>query len=328
MSIQKREQLMLTNITCESLLRADHPYRKIAAVLNLNPLFTDFERLYSKVGAPGISLEKGIKAMILQFMEDYSDRQMESALCENIAVKWFCHFELGQSTPDHSYFGKLRDRLGTSNVAKIFNLVVDQMRSRGIVSDVFNFIDSTAIITKTALWTERDKAISDGLKKLDNKSVGKYSADKQARIGCKGKNKFWYGYKRHVNVEMGSGVVTKVAMTPANVSDGKALKHVCPDRGMVFADKAYCGRDTQQVIKARGCHSGVILKNNMKDKDHRRDKWLTKVRMPYEGVFSRMPTRARYRGQAKVQFQGFMEALVHNLKRWIRIEEKHPAFVT
>ncbi len=85
MSILKREQLMLTNTTCESLLRADHPYRKIAAVLNIKPLLTDFTSLYSKPGTTG----------------------------------------------------KLRDRPGTNNVAKIFNLVVSQMRASGVVSDVF-----------------------------------------------------------------------------------------------------------------------------------------------------------------------------------------------
>ncbi len=55
-------------------------------------------------------------------MEDYSDRRMESALNENMAAKWFCDFELGQGAPDHSYFGKMRDRLGTNNVAQIVAL--------------------------------------------------------------------------------------------------------------------------------------------------------------------------------------------------------------
>lgn len=41
------------------------------------------------------------------------------------------------------------------------------------------------MISKVALWEERDKALKEGL-------------DKQARFGCKGKNKFWYGYKRNV----------------------------------------------------------------------------------------------------------------------------------
>lgn len=49
---------------------------------------------------------------------------------------------------------------------------------------------------------------------------------------------------------MESGAITKVAMTPANAPDGKALKHVCPDQGMVFADKAYCGTQARRQITA------------------------------------------------------------------------------
>jgi len=313
---------MFTDTTCDSLLKANHPYRKIISLLDITPLVKEFNPLYSKKGAPAVPINKGLKGLIVQFMQDYSDREMETALRENIAVKWFCGFELQDETPTYSYFCKLRKRLGTKNIAKIFNFVVEQMREQGIVGNVFSFIDATGVITKIALWDERDKAIKDGLDKLDNSSVKKYSADSQARFGCKGKSKFWYGYKRHVAVDMKSGVITKVAMTPANVPDGKALKHVCPDSGMIFADKAYCDKATQRDIKANGCHSGVILKENMKGKNRRLDSWLTKVRMPYEGVFSKMPRRARYRGQAKVQMQGFMEAVVYNIKRWAKIVDE------
>jgi IS5 family transposase len=122
---------------------------------------------------------------------------------------------------------------------------------------------------------------------------------------------------------MKSGIIRKVAATPANVPDGKALKHVCPkDGGMIFADKAYSSKETKNDIKRKGCYAGgVILKNNMKEKDFDKDRWTTKVRMPYEGTFSYCPRRARYKGLAKVQLQVFMEAVVHNLKRWIKIEE-------
>jgi len=116
------------------------------------------------------------------------------------------------------------------------------------------------------------------------------------------------------------GFVTKVAMTPAHVTDAAALRSVCPDSGMVFADKAYCTKQAQQALKAKGCVSGVIKKNNMTGKDFRRDKWLTRVRMPYEGICSLFQKRARYRTIKKVQYQGFMEAIAINLKRWIKLE--------
>ena len=63
---------------------------------------------YSTLGANGIDVESGLKALLIQFWENYSDREMEKAVRENIAIRWFCGFGLLDETPDHSYFGKLR----------------------------------------------------------------------------------------------------------------------------------------------------------------------------------------------------------------------------
>lgn len=312
---------MFMNITCESLVSKSHAYRKIQKELNLKSILKKHGRLYASVGAPGIPIEKGFKALLLQFMEDYSDRQMEAALRENIAVKWFCGYELSDGTPDHSYFGKLRKRLGNDNVAEIFNQVLKQLQARGLQSNVFTFIDATALITKTALWEERDKAIKDGLEKLNNETVGKYSSDADARFGCKGKDKFWYGYKRHVSLDMQHRIITKIETTPANVSDGNGLSAVCPEGGIIFADKGYCGKKVQKILKEKGCCSAVILRNNMKGKDQKRDKFLTRLRMPYEGIFALFRRRTRYRGLAKVSFQNTMEALAINIKRLIKLVE-------
>jgi hypothetical protein len=34
--------------------------------------------------------------------------------------------------------------------------------------------------------------------------------DQQAKIGDKGKNKFWYGFKKHIRVDMQSGLISLV----------------------------------------------------------------------------------------------------------------------
>ena len=42
----------------------------------------------------------------------------------------------------------------------------------------------------TNLWEERDKAIAEKYEKLNNDKISKFSADTQAKIGCKGKDKY------------------------------------------------------------------------------------------------------------------------------------------
>ena len=126
--------------------------------------------------------------------------------------------------------------------------------------------------------------------------------------------------RAHVGVDARHGIITKVALTPGNVHDGKALRHVAPRQGAVLADKIYSDGPAQRELRRRGLHSMVLRKNNAKGKDFRKDSFLSSLRMPYEGVFSILSSRARYRGRLKVYFQVLMEALVSNLKRLVVIE--------
>jgi len=302
----------------EKLIKYDHPFRKLKDIIDFEELIVPYRKLYSNTGAEGIDIIKGFKTLLIQFWENYSDREMEKVLEENVAVKWFCDFELTEITPDHSYFGKLRKRLGTKNIADIFNNINETLRSQGLFGDVFKFIDASAIVTKTALWEERDKAIKEGEKKLNNRIVNKYTADKEAKWGAKSKSKIWFGYKRHCNVDMRFGLIDKLAVTPANVLDFQVLPDICPIDSMVFMDKLYDTKKSYLILKANNCASATIMKNNNKNKDKDLDKWRSHIRMPYEGTFSKLEKRTRYRGRIKVLFQCFTEAICHNLKKAVK----------
>lgn len=303
----------------EKLVRANHPFRKLKQIIDFEKLVSPYRKLYSDIGTEGIDVIKGFKALLVQFWENYSDREMENVLEENVAVKWFCGFELLEDTPDHSYFGKLRKRLGTKNIADIFNNVNDTLKSYGLFGNVFKFIDASAIVTKTALWTERDKAIKDGAEKLNNQVVNKYTADKDAKWGAKSKTKIWFGYKRHCNVDMRFGLIDKLTATPANILDFQVLDEICPTDSMVFMDKLYDVQSSYQILSANNCTSAIIRKNNNKNKNKDLDKYRSTIRMPYEGTFSKLEHRARYRGKVKVLFQCFAEAICHNLKKAVKI---------
>ncbi len=302
----------------EKMVSPKHAFRKLTEIIDFEGLTSPYRELYSDIGAEGVDVIKGFKALLIQFWENYSDREMEKLLVENVAVKWFCGFGLTEKTPDHSYFGKLRKRLGTKSIAAIFNSVNETLRSKGLFGDVFKFIDASAIVTKTALWEERDRAIKDGEEKLNNKNVKNYAADEEARWGAKSKTNIWFGYKRHCSVDMRFGLVDKLAVTPANILDFQALADICPKNQMVFMDKLYDTKKTDNIILASGCAIGTIRKNNNKNKNRDLDRWRSKVRMPFEGIFSKMNHRARYKGRVKVLFQCFTEAICHNLKKAIK----------
>ncbi len=308
----------------EAIVPATHVFRQLNEIIDFTELVAPLSDSYSELGTQGISLETGFKTLLIQSWEDYSDRENEKALRENMAVRWFCGFGLTEQTPDHSFFGKLRKRIGTKRLADLFNAVNAILRSRGLFGDFFTFIDASSIITKTALWEERDKAIEAGEDKLNNSNVKKYVADNEARWGAKGKTNFWFGYKRHEAVDMRHGLIKKLAVTPANVIDYETVKNICPDQGMVFMDKLFDCAEADKWITAHGCVAATIRKKNNPHKDKDLDVWRSKMRMPFEGTFSKQWKRAKYRGLLKVTFQCFFEALVLNLKKAIKFLSATP----
>jgi IS5 family transposase len=311
--------MLIYTYDLEKIVRQDHPLRRIAEVINFTHLSNRFWRALKTLGRRGYGLDVGIKCLFLQFYYDLSDRQLEERIKDDMSFKLFCGFTIDEQTPDHTYFGRIRTLLGAHKIGKMFRMIKEKATEKEIMRNVFTFVDATAIKAKETTWEQRDKAIHDGEEKLNNSNVENYSADCDARFGCKGKSKFWYGYKKHVSVDMGSGLINKVAVTPANVPDQDGLALICPDEGMIFGDKAYCLSSAQQAMHAHGCHSGAILKNNMKRKNKDKDRWLTSMRAPFEGVFSKDETRARYRGLMKMQLQAFMEAIAFNVKRLLVI---------
>jgi transposase, IS5 family len=318
----KETQKMLLSTEAEifeKTVESDHPFRQCEELVNFTELVEPLRGLYKTLGRTGVDVEKGFRALIVQFWEDLSDRQMESAVRNNMAVRWFCKFSLDEETPDHTYFCKLRKRLGTKRIAEIFKQLNKILEEYGMFGNVFTFIDASAIVTKKALWKERDKAIAEGQETLNNLNVKKYAADKDAKWGAKSKNKIWFGYKRHEAVDMRYGLKKEVAVTPANVLDFEVIQSVCPKKSMVFMDKLYDTKETDKWVQFNRCHAATIRKKSNKNKNPELDGWRSSVRMPFEGVFSKTRKRAKFRGIKKVAMQCFFEAMCHNLKKAVTI---------
>lgn len=313
----------LEMICLDQMVLATHRYRRFMKVWDFKEVDRLLKQAKSNNPYEGYGLERIFRCLLLQFLEDLSDRELEVFLQENNAGKWFCGFLLNEDTPDHTVFSKARKKIGTDLLSKIFEHLRDQLKSQGYMNEVFTFVDASHLIAKATLWEERDEALKQKYEKLNNEVLPKVAHDKQARIGCKGKNKYWYGYKKHVSVDMQSGMINKVAVTPANVTDAQGMKHICPSQGAIYADKGYCTKPAKHAAARKGCHLAAVKKNNMKDKNADQDRWYSKMRAPYERVFSQDPKRVRYNGVAKNQFTAFMEAICFNLKRLFVLSPPH-----
>ena len=304
-------------VSLDQLVSKNHDYRKFKAIFDFEMVEEELGKIESRNNYKGYGVFRLFKCLLLQFMEDISDRELERYLGDSNAAKWFCDFDLTERTPGYSVFSKIRKKLGTNLLSKIFAIFRDQLRAAGYMSEVFTFVDASYLISKASLWEERDEARKKKYDKLNNEVLPKVARDKQAKIGCKGGSKFWYGYKKHVSVDIQSGMINKVAITPANLTDAQGFAHVLPKSGATYADKGYCTATAKIAAARRGVHLCAVKKNNMKGKNFDLDKYYTKIRSPFERVFAQDNKLLRYLSIAKNQFAEFMNAICFNLKRFV-----------
>lgn len=104
---------------------------------------SDLLTVESEVNYKGYGAERFLSAYLFQFMEDLSDRELERYMADSNVVKWFYDFALFASTPYHTVFSKMRKKIGTNLLSKIFAIFRDQLRTVGYMGEVFTFVNAS-----------------------------------------------------------------------------------------------------------------------------------------------------------------------------------------
>lgn len=146
----------ISMVSLEQLVSSEHQYRKFKEIFNFSVVDQVLEEVESTANYKGYGAARLFKCLLLQFMEDLSDRELERYIGDSTAAKWFCEFGLTENTPDHTVFSKMRKKIGTERLSQIFTLLKDQLREKGYMSEVFTFVDASHLISKASLWEERE----------------------------------------------------------------------------------------------------------------------------------------------------------------------------
>jgi len=68
-----------------------------------------------------------------------------------------------------------------------------------------------------------------------------------------------FGYKVHLSVDQGSGLIRRLALTAASVSESHWFEEmVIGDEAAVFADGAYAKDARKKALRGRGVFCGII----------------------------------------------------------------------
>lgn len=292
--------------------------KKIDGLMEWPPLARLLQRIYAAAeGRPAYPPLTMFKALLLQQWYTLSDPQLEEALADRLSFRRFVGLGLEQEVPDHSTISRFRQQLSGTLGAKVFAEVNRQLERRGLMVKRGTLIDASLV--KAAVKPPRDESSTPGEgSELDR------DADWTQRKGGGGSH---FGYKAHVAVDEGSGLIRKALLTSAKVNDSEVADElICGDEQMVYADKAYDSAARRELLGQLGIGDGIMRRarwgtaHNPDPELTARNARLSPIRSAVERSFAAMKQwygyrRVRYRGLARNALQLHLICIAMNLRR-------------
>src|SRR4030095_14931489 len=157
----ERSGALFSYVDVEDRVPAGHPLRSIRMIVNqaLDALSGDFERLYGRIGRPGVPPEQLLRALLLQaFYSIRSERQLMERLDFDLLFRWFVGLGVDDPVWDHSTFSKNRDGLLEGDVAAEFlATLLDRPRVRRLLSSEHFSVDGSLIQAWASMKSFRPK---------------------------------------------------------------------------------------------------------------------------------------------------------------------------
>ena len=253
------------------------------------------------------------RALLLQSLYGLSDRELEEALGDRLSFRRFVGLTLDETVPDHTVLNRFRNQLIAGGLLeRLFAELDRQLDNAGLILRRGTMLDATLIETAAARPPRKDEAPLDPDAGLTSR---------------KGKPGITYGYKAHVGVDEGSGLIRRVITTAANVNDtvvADAL--ILGDERSVWADAAYDTHARRAAIKARGAKPRIARRPHksrpkLPPRLQRYNQLIGRRRAAVETTFATWKRRMglagiRYLGLAKAGGQILLLAMAFNLRRW------------
>jgi transposase, IS5 family len=241
-----------------------------------------------------------------------SERELEEAIGDRLSFKRFVGLSYEEAVPDHTSLNRFRNLLVEAGLYdKLFAELDKQVEAAGVVLKRGTMLDATVIAT------------------VSRPSSGeRASLDPDAGFAKRqGKPGSVFGYKAHVGVDKGSGLIRAVLTTPANINDTTPADGLIRgDEAEVLADAAYDTHARRAQLKARGIKARIARRPNRHHPElparlKRFNRLVARRRAAVETTFATLKHRMgltviRYRGLLKATAQITLAAIAFNLRRW------------
>jgi IS5 family transposase len=266
-------------------------------------------------GRPGYPVLVLFRALLLQSLYGLSERELEEALGDRLSFKRFVGLSLEDATPDHTVLNRFRNQLVEQGLLeKLFGELDRQLENAGVILKRGTMLDATLIQAASAPPTQEQP-----------------SKDPDARFAKRqGKSGSTFGYKAHVGVDEGSGLIRSVLTTPANINDTTPADDLIRgDETVVWADAAYDTHARRARLKAEGKKPRIARRPNRHHPElpprlKRYNLLIARRRATVETTFATLKRRMRltcirYVGLAKASGQVLLASIAFNMRKWAAI---------
>ncbi len=269
--------------------------------------WTALERLLgplapSERGAPGYAPIVLLKAVLLAQWHSLSDEAMEQALEDRLSFRRFCGLGLMDAVPDHTTLWRFREALGKAGLADAcFAEIERQIGRRGFVIRKGTLVDASLIAAQAVAPPKPAAPAEPPVPGAPPpRQLVKSETDPDAGWTRRGRRRF-FGYKAHIGVDQGSGLIRRAELTSAAVNDtvmGDRL--IAGDEHAVYADKAYDAHARRERLRAHGIKYRIQRRANkhhptLSARDTRRNILIGRIRGRVETVWAFMKRVWRYR---------------------------------
>ena len=295
-------------------LGANEKLEAIAGLIDwscLEPLVSGLRS--GEVGRPPYPPLSMLKALYLQRLYNLSDPGLEEALLDRLSFRRFCGLSLEARTPDETTICRFRQAAAEAGAMQAcFGEIGRQLEAKGLLVRQGTLMDASIVRAR-----HNPPPIEAGRGARHEKEPGADWTFKRGRSH--------FGYKAHVGVDAGSGLIRRAVVTPAKASESEVADAlIVGDERAVYGDKAYESKQRRAALKARGIKDRSMRRaNRWHALPARRQHWNELVgrrRAPVEAVFSAMKRlyglgRARCSTLQRNAADIFTFATVYNLRR-------------
>lgn len=287
---EQKQQYMICALL-DDLVPEDHLVRKLDRYVDWSFIYDICDPLYSNRGTNRVDPVVLFKMMFINIIFGYhSMRKTCEDIKVNLAYRWFLGLGFEDTVPDHSTFSQnYRRKFKDNNVSiRIFEAVIDQLISNGVIDPSVLFIDGTHVkanankhkdvsrevqaaakrckkLLDEDVARDREEHGKKALKEKKNqapeiKEIKASRSDPDCGYFHKGEKEKCFAYNANTSCDR-HGYILGMSLDPGNIHDSQAVYHV-----LDFIDHMPFSPEIEKIVADAG-YSNPELAHYVSEKD-------------------------------------------------------------